>query len=99
MRIDSHQHYWKTKRGDYGWLTPEQGILYADYIPEQLHETLADNGFERTIVVQAAPTLAETEFILSLYEKYDSIAGSSALDRLRRNLESNMPSSASMKAL
>ncbi|OPA80955.1 hypothetical protein BVG16_00995 [Paenibacillus selenitireducens] len=75
MRIDAHQHYWKTERGDYGWLTPEQGILYADYLPEQLHETLEVYRFERTIVVQAAPTLEETEFMLSLYEKYDSIAG------------------------
>ncbi|OGX68159.1 MAG: hypothetical protein A2189_04000 [Paenibacillus sp. RIFOXYA1_FULL_44_5] len=75
MRIDAHQHYWKTERGDYGWLTPEQGILYADYMPEQLHETRMHFGFDRTIVVQAAPTLEETEFLLSLYDKYDSIAG------------------------
>lgn len=75
MRIDAHQHYWQTARGDYGWLTPEQGMLYADYMPEQLHETLGIYGFKRTIVVQAAPTLEETEFMLSLYEKYDSIAG------------------------
>lgn len=75
MRIDAHQHYWNIARGDYGWLTPEQGILYADYLPEQLHEALASYGFERTILIQAAPTLEETEFMLSLYEKYDSIAG------------------------
>ncbi|MCR8636848.1 amidohydrolase family protein [Paenibacillus radicis (ex Xue et al. 2023)] len=75
MRIDAHQHYWITERGDYGWLTPDKGILFADYLPEQLDEQLQRYGFERTIVVQAAPTMEETEFMLSLYEKYDSIAG------------------------
>ncbi|MGO4269431.1 amidohydrolase [Paenibacillus sp. TAF58] len=75
MRVDSHQHYWKRERGDYGWLSPEQGILYADYMPEQLHESRIGYGFDCTIVVQAAPTLEETEFLLSLYEKYESIAG------------------------
>lgn len=75
MYIDAHQHYWKPERGDYGWLTPETGILYADYMPEQLQENLQQYNFERTIVVQAAPTMEETEFMLSLYEKYDSIAG------------------------
>ncbi|MCY9668663.1 amidohydrolase family protein [Paenibacillus alginolyticus] len=75
MRIDAHQHYWKTERGDYGWLTPEQGILYVDYMPEQLQDSLRRYQFERTIVVQAAPTLEETQFLLSLYDEYESIAG------------------------
>ncbi|GFZ79560.1 hydrolase [Paenibacillus marchantiophytorum] len=75
MRIDAHQHYWLTERGDYGWLTPEQGILFANYMPEQLADAGQRHHFEHTIVVQAAPTVAETEFLLSLYEEHDSIAG------------------------
>lgn len=75
LRIDSHQHYWIPARGDYGWLTPEQGLLYADYLPEQLEGELAAHRIDRTIVVQAAPTMEETEFMLSLYDQYDSIAG------------------------
>ncbi|TXK85077.1 amidohydrolase family protein [Paenibacillus sp. N3.4] len=75
MRIDAHQHYWLTERGDYGWLTPEQGILFADYMPNQLRDDLKRHSFERTIVVQAAPTIEETEFLLALYEEYESIAG------------------------
>ena len=23
MQIDAHQHFWRTGRGDYGWLTPD----------------------------------------------------------------------------
>ncbi|UKS28689.1 amidohydrolase family protein [Paenibacillus sp. HWE-109] len=75
MRIDAHQHYWLTERGDYGWLAPEQGILFEDYMPERLADARQRYHFEHTIVVQAAPTVAETEFLLSLYEEHDSIAG------------------------
>ncbi|TBL69942.1 amidohydrolase family protein [Paenibacillus thalictri] len=75
MRVDAHQHYWKPERGDYGWLTPATGILYADYLPEQLHDQLQRYGFDCSVVVQAAPTMEETEFMLSLYDSYDNIAG------------------------
>ncbi len=74
-RIDAHQHYWRTDRGDYGWLTPDTGILYNNYGPEQLRPLLAENGVSRTIVVQAAPTVAESEYLLSLCDEDDSIAG------------------------
>ncbi|MBC8081236.1 MAG: amidohydrolase family protein [Gorillibacterium sp.] len=75
QRIDSHQHYWLLKRADYGWLNPNAGILYQDYSCEQLQPHLVKTGIDRTIVVQAANTLAETEYLLSLCEQYDTIAG------------------------
>ncbi len=75
MRIDAHQHYWKTERNDYGWLTPESGPLYADYMPDDLRPHLQANGIDKTIVVQAAPTVAETEFLLSLCEREKTLAG------------------------
>jgi len=75
MKIDAHQHYWKLERGDYDWLTPGAGVLYRDYLPEQLVEHLKANGIAKTIVVQAATTVAETEFMLELAERNDTIAG------------------------
>ena len=36
MIIDAHQHFWQLSRGDYGWLTPEAGALYRDYLPDDL---------------------------------------------------------------
>ncbi|ULL15063.1 amidohydrolase [Paenibacillus sp. H1-7] len=75
MRIDAHQHYWKLDRGDYDWLTPESTVLYRDFLPEQLKEHLQANGIDKTIVVQAAATVAETEFMLKLAEDNDTIAG------------------------
>jgi len=75
MRIDAHQHYWKIERNDYGWLTPESGVLYRDYLPDDLHAHLANNQINKTIVVQAAPTIPETEFLLALCERDETIAG------------------------
>ncbi|WP_159881046.1 amidohydrolase family protein [Paenibacillus puerhi] len=75
MRIDAHQHYWKLARGDYGWLTPEQGVLYRDYGPNELRPELSRRHIDRTIVVQAAPTVEETRYLLKLCEREESLAG------------------------
>lgn len=75
IRIDVHQHYWKINRGDYGWITPELPILYRDFLPIDLDQILLDHNMNGTIVVQAAPTIEETEYILELASKTDSILG------------------------
>ena len=31
MLIDAPQHFWKSERNDYGWITPEIPVLYRDY--------------------------------------------------------------------
>jgi len=65
-RIDSHQHFWRLARGDYEWLTPELGVLYRDFEPADLAPLLAAHGISATVVVQAAETDAETDFLLGL---------------------------------
>lgn len=75
MRMDAHQHYWKISRGDYGWITPDVSTLYRDFLEEDLARHLKRADIDKTIVVQAAPTMEETEFILSLSDQSDSIAG------------------------
>jgi L-fuconolactonase len=75
MRIDSHQHYWKVSRGDYHWMTPEVPVLYRDYLPADLRPILLQHKIDKTILVQAAQTVAETEFLLDLAEHEPSIAG------------------------
>ncbi len=76
MRIDSHQHFWKVARGDYGWLTREAlPRLYRDFLPADLKPLIKDARIERTVLVQAAQTVAETEFLLSLARDNSFIAG------------------------
>lgn len=74
-KIDSHQHFWLLARGDYSWLTPELTQLYHDYLPEHLAQALVSTNVNKTIVVQASDTEAETAFLLDLAEKTDFIAG------------------------
>jgi L-fuconolactonase len=73
--IDAHQHYWDPARGDYGWLTPELGALYRPFLPADLAPLRARCGVARTVLVQAAPTLAETRYLLDLARHDASIAG------------------------
>lgn len=75
MRIDAHQHFWQPDRGDYGWLDGAPDILRRAYLPADLKPTLDRFGVVRTIVVQAAPTVAETEYLLQLADENDFIAG------------------------
>jgi L-fuconolactonase len=73
--IDAHQHFWKLARADYPWMSPEVKVLYRDYLPSDLAPLLRRTGIESTIVVQATPTEAETEFLLDLATRTDFIAG------------------------
>ncbi|MFD0675072.1 amidohydrolase family protein [Cohnella sp. GCM10027633] len=75
MRIDAHQHYWRIDRGDYGWITPEMPVLYRDFLPPDLLPSLEARGLDGSIVVQAAPTIEETDYLLSLAERNESIKG------------------------
>ena len=63
MPIDAHHHYWDPARGDYGWLTPELKILYRPFGPADLEPLRETAGIERTVVVQAAPTIDETRYL------------------------------------
>lgn len=74
-RIDAHQHYWRVARGDYGWLTPASGLLYRDYMPPDLAPLLAAHAIGETILVQAAPSVAETNFLLEIARDTPSVAG------------------------
>lgn len=75
MRIDAHQHYWQISRTDYGWLQPSLGRIYRDFMPPELLPHLERHKFARTIIVQAAPSEEETEFLLGIAEREPSVAG------------------------
>ncbi len=65
MIVDAHQHFWDPARGDYGWLKPDNPI-HRIYAPGDLKPLLDQAGVNGTILVQAAPTPAETEYMLGL---------------------------------
>lgn len=73
--IDSHQHFWSIAYDDYGWLTPALAPLYRDFGPEDLAPHLAETGVDRTILVQAAPVVDETERLLHIAGREPTVAG------------------------
>jgi L-fuconolactonase len=75
VRVDAHQHYWSVRRGDYGWLTPALAPLYRDFGPTDLAPELQARGIMGTVLVQAAPTLAETHYLLDLAARTPSVLG------------------------
>jgi L-fuconolactonase len=74
-QIDSHQHFWRLARGDYGWLTPALGPIYRDFGPADLAPMLQRHGIAGTVLVQAAPTVAETEFMLEVASETEFVKG------------------------
>jgi L-fuconolactonase len=76
MKIDSHQHFWSVNRpNDYGFLVPEAGVLYRDYLPENLQSQLIAAGVSYTVLVQAAESLEETDYLLDIAAKTNFVGG------------------------
>ena len=75
MRIDAHQHFWQPARGDYGWLADAPATLQRDFMPADFLPIAARCGIDGTVLVQAAPTLAETRFMLDLADAHPFIRG------------------------
>jgi L-fuconolactonase len=73
--IDAHQHYWRVARGDYGWLDRAPAAIRRDFLPGDLAPLLAHHGIGRTILVQAAPTVEETRWLLDLAARTPTVAG------------------------
>ncbi len=74
MIVDAHQHYWHPARGDYGWLSPGSP-LDRRWLPAHLAPELARAGVGGSVLVQAAPTLAETDWLLDLAAETPSVRG------------------------
>ncbi len=77
-RIDAHQHFWQPARGDYAWLRPDDPAvapLVRDFLPDELQPLLQAHGVARTVLVQAAESVAETEFMLALADRHDFVGG------------------------
>jgi L-fuconolactonase len=77
-RIDAHQHFWQPARGDYGWLAVDDPLLaplQRDFLPADLAPALRAHEIASTVLVQAAPSVAETEFMLGLAARHDFVGG------------------------
>ena len=74
MIVDAHHHLWDPARGDYGWLEPGS-VLDRTWTADDFAPLLAAAGVEGTILVQAAPTLAETDWLLDIRRRTSWVLG------------------------
>jgi len=74
MIVDAHQHFWNPARGDYGWLTPDLPI-HRVYGPDDLAPLMKAAGVDASIIVQAAPTAVETDYMLGIARRTPSVLG------------------------
>jgi L-fuconolactonase len=74
-RIDAHHHVWRLARGDYGWLQPTEALapICRDFDLEELRPLLAAEKIGASVLVQAAPTKAETRFLLDIARKSEGL--------------------------
>ena len=73
--IDAHQHFWQPGRGDYDWMPMDNATLARPYGPADLKPHLDAAGVAATVLVQAAATVNETEYMLGIADATDFVAG------------------------
>lgn len=73
--IDAHFHCWQLCRGDYGWLTPALAPIYRDVAVADWEAFARPLGITGGVLVQAAPTGAETQFLLQQADEHSSVLG------------------------
>lgn len=72
--IDSHHHLWSYSAAEYGWIPPGSPLA-QDQLLNQLEAAAAAAGVDGTIAVQARQTLEESDWLLSLADESEIIAG------------------------
>jgi L-fuconolactonase len=75
MIVDAHHHLWNPARGDYGWMPAGDPILSRPYRLMEAETTFREHGVGQSVIVQAAPTIAETEYLLGVADSSDIVAG------------------------
>lgn len=75
MIIDAHQHFWNPARGDHAWMPKGDPVLDRVYGPQDLVGHLVQNQVDGTVLVQAAATVHETEYMLGLADASNFVKG------------------------
>lgn len=73
--IDTHLHLWQLDSGWYGWNTPALGAVHADSTAQAVVSSMGRVGVTSAVVVQAADTLAETDWLLDQVRREPALAG------------------------
>lgn len=61
--------------GNIFWITDDLAAIRRDFLIDDLQAVLAENSIEGAILVQAIPSIEETEWLLDIAEQHDEIKG------------------------
>ena len=73
MMIDAHVHFWNYNKTRDAWITDDMKIIQRDFLPQDLEPLLSPNNVEGVVAVQADQSEDETDFLLSLSDKFPFI--------------------------
>ena len=75
MIVDAHHHFWDPTRRRYPWMGDELAAIRRPFGPDDLRPLLAENGVDRTILVQTIASVGETREFLDTAAANDFVAG------------------------
>ena len=75
MRLDTHQHFWDLANSFTDWPTSDLSTIHRNFGPDDLRAHLSQCAVGGTILVQAAPSIAETEYCLAVARGCDFVKG------------------------
>src|SRR5207249_8843773 len=73
--IDAHQHFWRYRAAEYGWIDDSMAVLRRDFLPDDAGREMTRAGVDACVAVQARQSLDETRWLLSLADAHAHIAG------------------------
>lgn len=73
--VDTHQHFWNLDEVAYPWLVPAYGPIFRNFDADELEPQLVASGVDKTVIVQAMDSYADTDSMLAIAEAYEWVAG------------------------
>lgn len=67
--VDSHQHFWNLEKIAYPWLDAMYGPICRTIEADELEPLLKAAGVDKTVIVQAANSYADTDYMLETAEQ------------------------------
>ena len=75
MIIDAHQHFWQLTNPFCTWPTAAEAPIHRDFMPVDFEPLAKAHTISGTVLVQAAPDMAETKFLLGLADRSPLVRG------------------------
>jgi len=73
--IDTHNHFWKYNKSEFGWIDDSKKRIRQDFLPEMLEKEINQTGITGVISIQARQNIEETDWLLKLAGENNFIYG------------------------